>query len=201
MVALIAILAASAGPAPGQPSSPEALWACTLPDGSLVFTDRELSGDCRPVSDLPDLQRLAPGLDQESAEPPVEEPEGAVAPMPEPGPIPGGSRRIDPPGNTVIRITDIEATPNFNSALGIAQYQATMSLENVDSTWTAEKVCIDVRFHDRSRIFVDVHQIGCLEDLQPFAPRTLTVTYTGIVPPRLVPIEAEAEVDYVKWTK
>lgn len=199
MVALITILAASAAPAPGQPASPEGLWACTLPDGSLVFSDRELTGDCRPLSDLPDLQRLPPDLDQEPAEPSVEEPDRASPPMPVP--IPGGSRRIDPPGNTVIKISNITAVPNFNSALGIAHYQATMSLENVDSTWTAEKVCIDVRFHDLNRIFVDVHQIGCLEDLQPFVPKTLTVSYTGIVPPRLVPIEAEATVDYVKWTK
>lgn len=201
MVALITILAAPAGPALGQPSSPDALWACTLPDGSLVFSDRELTGECQPLSDLPDLQRLPPNLDQQPAEPPVEEPEAAAPPMPVPGPIPGGARRIDPPGNAVIKISNITAIPNFNSALGIAHYQATMSLENVDSTWTAEKVCIDVRFHDLNRIFVDVHQIGCLEDLKPFVPKTLTVSYTGIVPPQLVPIEAEAEVDYVKWTK
>lgn len=200
-VALYTILAASIGPALGQPGSPEGLWACTLPDGSLVFSDRELSGDCRPLSDLPGLQRLPPELDREPPDPPAEEPGGGPSPRPIPGPIPGGARRIDPPADTAITISHITAVPNFNSALGIAHYQATMSLENVDSTWTAAKVCVDVRFHDVNRLFVDVHQIGCLEDLQPFVPKTLTVTYTGIVPPRLVPIEAEAEVDYVKWTK
>ncbi len=201
MVALITILAAPVGPAPAQPASLEALWACTLPDGSLVFSDREVTGDCRPLSDLPDLQRFPPDPAQEPAEPPVEEPGAADPPVPEPGPIPGGGRRIDPPGNTVIKISNITAVPNFNSALGIAHYQATMSLENVDSTWTAEKVCVDVRFYDINRLFVDVHQIGCLADLKPFVPKTLTVSYTGIVPPRLTPIEAEADVDYVKWTK
>lgn len=201
MVALVTILASPVAPAPAQPTSPGALWACTLPDGSIVFSDREVSEECRPLSDLPDLQRLPPDLDQEPVEPAVEEPDTADPPMPVPAPIPGGGRRIDPPGNSVIQISNITAVPNFNSALGIAHYQATMSLENVDSTWTAEKVCVDVRFYDINRLFVDVHQIGCLKDLKPFVPRTLTVSYTGIVPPRLVPIEAEADVDYVKWTK
>lgn len=200
MVAVVAILAASAGPVPGQPPSTEALWACTQPDGSLVFSDRELTGDCRPLSDLPDLQRLPPDPAHAQGEGPLDEPAAAPS-LPAPGPIPGGARRIDPPGNDAISITDISAVPSFNSALGIAHYQATMSLENVASTWTAEKVCIEVRFYDRNRIFVDVHQIGCLEDLTPFTPKTLTVTYTGIVPPRLAPIDAEAVVDYVRWRR
>lgn len=197
MVALITTLAASVAPALGQPSSPEALWACTVPDGSIVFSDRELSGDCRPLSDLPELQRLPLDLDREPIGSAVEEPDGTASPVP----IPGGARRIDPPGDTVIKVSNVTAVPNFNSALGIAHYQATMTLENIDSTWTAEKVCVDVRFHDLNRIFVDVNQIGCLKDLQPFVAKTLTVTYTGIVPPRLVPIEAEVVVDYVKWAK
>ena len=30
----------------------------------------------------------------------------------------------------------------------------------VVNPWTAEKVCIDVRFRDRSRIFLDVEEVG-----------------------------------------
>lgn len=198
---LITCLAAPAGPAPGQTGAPESLWACTLEDGSLVFSDRELTGDCQPLSDLPDLHRLPPDLDRDPAVPSEDQPDEAPTPAPVPKPRPGGGRRIDPPGHGVIRISDIKAIPNFNSVLGIAHYQATMSLENQDSTWTAEKVCVNVRFYDRNRMFVDVYQIGCLADLKPFVPKTLMVTYTGIIPPRPVPIEAEADVDYVKWTK
>ena len=43
--------------------------------------------------------------------------------------------------------------------------------------------------------------LGCLEGLKPLATRSFTVTYTGMIPPKLFPITAEARVDYVKWTK
>jgi len=31
--------------------------------------------------------------------------------------------------------------------------------------------------------------------------RTFTVTYTGMIPPRLFPIQAEATIAFVKWVK
>ena len=116
-------------------------------------------------------------------------------------PTPGRGRRIDPPSDINITISDVKATPSFNSLLGIAQFQATMLVENGDTEWTGEKICITVRFRDVSLVFVDVNQIGCMEGLKPLATRSFTVTYTGMIPPRLFPITAEARVDYVKWTK
>ena len=85
--------------------------------------------------------------------------------------------------------------------LGIATYQADMRLLNEDADWTAERVCLEVHFRDPAKIFIDVHQIGCLEGLRSLESRPFTVVYTGIIPPRLSPIEAEVHVSSVKWGK
>ncbi len=177
------------------------MWKCKQPDGTVIFSDRNLSGRCSPLEEnMPPLLRIpsVPPLPAEEAKP-----EGAKPAPPEPAqvPTPGRGRRIDPPSDAIITIRDVKAIPNFNSLLGIANYQATMLLENGDSEWTAERVCINVRFRDVTLIFLDVQQVGCLEGLRPLDSRTFTVTYTGMIPPRLFPIQAEAKVDYVKWTK
>src|SRR5207245_9589024 len=70
-----------------------------------------------------------------------------------------------------------------------------------DTEWTAERVCINVRLRDVTMIFLDVQQVSCMEGLKPLETRQFTVTYTGMIPPRLFPIQGEAKVDYVKWTK
>ncbi len=172
------------------------MWRCKQPDGSVVFSDRNLSGACTLVEESP-LLRIP-------SEPPSQETKPETPPAskePAPVPTPGRGRRIDPPADSAITIRDVTAVPNFNSLLGIANYQATMLLENGDSEWTAEKVCINVRFRDINLIFVDVSQVGCMEGLRPLDTRSFTVNYTGMIPPRLSPIRAEAKVDYVKWAK
>jgi hypothetical protein len=176
------------------------MWRCRQPDGTVVFSDRNLTGQCAPMGEGPPLLRVpsvAPVPDEE-AKP---EPAKPVPPEPAQVPTPGRGRRIDPPSDAIITIRDLTAVPNFSSLLGIANYQATMLLENGDSEWTAERVCINVRFRDINLIFLDVQQVGCLEGLKPLDTRQFTVTYTGMIPPRLFPIRAEAKVDYVKWTK
>src|SRR2546426_4422195 len=172
-------------------------WRCRQPDGTVIFSDRNLPGQCAPRGEGPPLLRI-PSIPPVPAEEAKPEP-----PAPEPAqvPTPGRGRRIDPPNDAVITIRDLTAIPNFNSLLGIANYQAKMLLENGDSEWTAERVCINVRFRDINLIFLDVQQVGCLEGLKPLDTREFTVTYTGMIPPRLFPIRAEAKVDYVKWTK
>jgi len=175
-------------------------WRCTQPDGTVIFSDRNFTGKCAPMGEGPPLLRVpsvAP-VPPEEAKP---EPKKPAPPEPAQVPTPGRGRRIDPPNDAVITIRDLTAIPNFNSLLGTANYQATMLLENGDSEWTAERVCINVRFRDINLIFLDVQQVGCLEGLKPLDTRQLTVSYTGMVPPRLFPIRAEAKVDYVKWTK
>lgn len=175
-------------------------WRCTQPDGTVIFSDRNFTGQCARMGEGPPLLRVpsvAP-VPPEEAKP---EPAKPVPPEPAQVPTPGRGRRIDPPSDAIITIRDLTAIPNFNSLLGIANYQAKMLLENGDSEWTAERVCINVRFRDISLIFLDVQQVGCLEGLKPLDTREFTVTYTGMIPPRLFPIRAEAKVDYVKWTK
>ena len=172
-------------------------WRCTKPDGSVVYSDQNLSGECRKLEALPPLLRV-PSVPPGPAEEAKPEP-----PAPEPAqvPTPGRGRRIDPPSDAIITIRDLKAVPNFNSLLGIANFQATMLLENGDTEWTAERVCINVRFRDVTLIFLDVQQVSCMEGLKPLETRQFTVTYTGMIPPRLFPIQGEAKVDYVKWTK
>jgi hypothetical protein len=173
-------------------------WKCKQPDGSVVFSDRNLSGQCASVDESVPLMRV-PAVPLPGSTPP-----GAgvtVPPEPAQVPTPGRGRRIDPPSDVTITISDVKATPSFNSILGIAQFQATMVLENGDTEWTAEKVCVTVRFRDISLVFVDVNQVGCMEGLKPLDSRPFTVNYTGMIPPKLFPIQAEAKVDYVKWTK
>ena len=177
-------------------------WRCTKPDGSVVYSDQNFSGECRKLENLPPLLRVpsAPPPPPEEANPEAIPP---APPEPAPVPTPGRGRRIDPPDDAMITIRDVKATGNFNSgasSTGMAFYQATMLLENGDSTWTAKRVCINVRFRDVNLIFLDVEQVGCMEDLKPLDTRSLTVTYTGLTI-RPFPIRAEAKVDYVKWTK
>ena len=175
-------------------------WRCTKPDGSVVYSDQNLSGECRKLEALPPLLRV-PSVPPVPAE--EGKPEAAKPALPEPAqvPTPGRGRRIDPPSDAIITIRDLKAVPNFNSLLGIANFQATMLLENGDTEWTAERVCINVRFRDVTLIFLDVQQVSCMEGLKPLETRQFTVTYTGMIPPRLFPIQGEAKVDYVKWTK
>jgi hypothetical protein len=174
------------------------MWKCKQADGTVVFSDRNLSGQCAPFEETP-LLRI-PSVLPPGGAPPEEARPDAGAPAPQ-VPTPGRGRRIDPPNDTIITISDVKATPNFNSLLGVARYEATMFLGNGDTEWTAERVCINVRFRDINMIFVDVNQIGCMEGLKPLDIRSFTVIYTGMIPPKLFPITAEAKVDYVKWVK
>ncbi len=171
------------------------MWKCKQPDGTEIFSDRNLTGQCAPMVEGPPLLRApsVPPVPTEEAKPEAAQP--AQVPMP------GRGRRIDPPSDAIITIRDLKAIPNFNSLLGVANYQATMLLENGDSEWTAERVCINVRFRDVTLIFLDVQQVSCMEGLKPLETRPFSVTYTGMIPPRLFPIQGEAKVDYVKWTK
>src|SRR2546428_12501905 len=114
-------------------------WRCTKPDGSVVYSDQNLSGECRKLEALPPLLRV-PSVPPVPAE--EGKPEAAKPALPEPAqvPTPGRGRRIDPPSDAIITIRDLKAVPNFHSLLRIAHFQATMLLENGDTEWTAERV-------------------------------------------------------------
>jgi len=175
-------------------------WKCKQPDGTVIFSDQNLTGQCARMGEGPPLLRVpsVPPGPAEEAKPELAKP---APPEPAQVPTPGRGRRMDPPSDAIITIRDVKAVPNFNSLLGIANFQATMLLENGDTEWTAERVCINVRFRDVTLIFLDVQQVSCMEGLKPLETRQFTVTYTGMIPPRLFPIQGEAKVDYVKWTK
>src|SRR5439155_20055496 len=137
-------------------------WKCKQPDGTVIFSDRNLTGQCAPMEEGPPLLRV-PSVAPVPAEEAKPESPTPVPPEPAQVPTPGRGRRIDPPSDAIITIRDLTAIPNFNSLLGIANYQAKMLLEKGDSDWTAERVCINVRFRDVTLIFLDVQQVGCLE--------------------------------------
>jgi hypothetical protein len=173
------------------------IWACKNPDGSETFSDGSTGPQCRKLQNLPQLIP-APVIPSQDRQPDAE---SQASDKSQPVPRAGGGRQIDPPADDAIYIRDVKAVPNYNSTLGTAHYQANMRLMNGDPDWTAAQVCIDVHFRDRAKIFIDVHQKGCLEDLKPLDDRALTVIYRGTIPPRLSPIEAEARVSSVKWVK
>jgi hypothetical protein len=173
------------------------IWACKNADGSETYSDSSTGAQCRKLQNLP---QLIPAPAMPSQDKPHDA-EGRASSRSQPPPNAGGGRQLDPPADDAIYIRDIKAVPNYNSTLGTANYQADMRLMNGDPDWTAAQVCIDVHFRDRAKIFIDVHQKGCLEGLKPLDDRTLTVIYKGTIPPRLSPIEAEARVSSVKWVK
>ena len=172
------------------------IWACRNADGSETFSDGSAGPQCRKLQNLPKLIP-APVIPSQESRPDGEDETSSRSHPPNAG----GARQLDPPGDDAISIRDVKAVPNYNSTLGRAHYQADMRLMNGDPDWTAAQVCVDVHFRDRAKVFIDVHQKGCLEGLKPLDDRTLTVVYTGTIPPRLSPIEAEARVSSVKWIK
>ena len=177
------------------------IWVWKKANGVEIYSDRSVGGHCRKLENLPKLIPApvipSPSSKQE-ASPEATKPSPAES---EQKPVAGGGRKIDPPSDDVITIRDVKATPNYNSMLGIATYQADMRLLNEDADWTAEKVCLEVHFRDPAKIFIDVKQMGCLEGLKSLESRPFTIVYTGMIPPRLSAIQAEVQVSLVKWVK
>jgi hypothetical protein len=178
------------------------IWACKKADGAEIYSDRSIGGHCRKLENLPKLIP-APVLPSPSRRQEAGTEASKPSPAePEQKPVAGGGRKIDPPADDLITIRDVKATPNYNSLLGIATYQVDMRLLNEDADWTAEKVCLEVHFRDPAKIFIDVKQMGCLEEgLKALESRPFTIVYTGMIPPRLSPIQAEVHVALVKWVK
>src|SRR5947209_11282501 len=89
-------------------------WQCKQPDGTVIFSDRNLTGQCAQMGEGPPLLRV-PSIPPVPAE--EAEPERATPAPPEPAPVPtpGRGRRIDPPSDAIIMIRDLTAVPNFNS--------------------------------------------------------------------------------------
>jgi hypothetical protein len=186
------------GPAPFAKAE---IWACKKGNGGEIYSDRSLGGNCRKLEKLPQLIPApvtpAPSSREETGTE-IVQPRPAE---PEQTPVAGGGRKIDPPSYDLVTIHDVKATPNYNSALGTAVYQADMRLINEDADWTAAEVCVEVHFHDPPKIFIDVQQARCLEGLKSLEDRAFTVVYIGTIPAKVSAIEAEVHVSSVKWIK
>src|SRR5438552_11622262 len=113
-------------------------WKCKQPDGTVIFSDRNLTGQCAPMEEGPPLLRV-PSVAPAPAEEAKPESPTPVPPEPAQVPTPGRGRRIDPPSAAIITIRDLTPIPNFNSLLGIANYQTKLLLANGDSDCTEER--------------------------------------------------------------
>ena len=165
---LIGFIGSSAtGPAHGE------TWICVQPDGTEAYADRPITGQCALAKEMRPLTRV-PSVAPDAMEDTKPEAPKPVVPPPQ-APTQGRGRQIDPPSDATISIHDLKAVPNFNSLLGIANYQATMQLENGDSAWTAEKLCaggqvqrvqaLEVTSADVSRHGHDINGIaGAIDD-------------------------------------
>ena len=177
------------------------IWACKKGDGGEIYSDHSMGGQCHKLDKLPQLIPApvipAPSGGQEAGTE-VLQPRPAE---PEQTPVAGGGRKIDPPSYNMVTVHDVKATPNYNGAMGTAVYQADMRLTNEDADWTAAEVCVEVRFRDPAKIFIDVQQARCLEGLKSMEDRAFTVVYIGTIPAKASPIEAEVHVSSVKWIK
>jgi hypothetical protein len=138
-------------------------WQCTKPDGSVVYSDQNLSGQCRKLDNLPPLLRVpsAPPPPPEEANPEKPPP---VPPEPEQVPTPGRGRRIDPPSDAAIMYTLVGQE---------------LRVRNVDPDWTAEKVCIEVERSGYLRGLGEGNYAICLDPMRPAEERTLMVS-TGL---------------------
>src|SRR6266540_4287593 len=76
-------------------------WRCTKPDGSVVYSDQNLSGRCQLLEDLPPLLRVPSVVPSQPGEANPEAPSPAP-PEPEEVPTPGRGRRNDPPSDAAI---------------------------------------------------------------------------------------------------
>src|SRR2546428_11781946 len=89
-------------------------WRCTKPDGSVVYSDQNLSGECRKLEALPPLLRVpsVPPVPGEEGKP-----EAANPALPEPaqGPTPGRRRRLDPPLSAILTSRAFQAVAHFHS--------------------------------------------------------------------------------------
>src|SRR5207245_10740807 len=71
-------------------------WRCTKPDGSVVYSDQNLSGECRKLEALPPFLRVpsVPPGPAEEVKPEDAKPAAAEAAQ---GPAPARGRRLDRP--------------------------------------------------------------------------------------------------------
>ena len=151
------------------------IWICPQVDGTEVYSDQQLNSRCRKMEKLPPLRR-APAIPM--APETQAQPERNFPSANEPGqvPEPGRGRQIDPPSN---------------GAISIYLNNATLVVQNLDSDWTAAKLCLDILYHVVAESSKDVHLKKCLTDLKPMESRKISVSG----------LPSEATVESVDWVR
>jgi hypothetical protein len=151
------------------------IWTCPQVDGKELYSDRQLNSRCRKLENLPPLRRapatpLAPETQGK--------PQGNIPATSEPiqVPMPGRGRQIDPPSN---------------AAITIHLDNSTLRVQNLDSDWTAHKLCFDVFYHVAAESSRDVHLKKCLSGLKPMEVRKLSV----------FGLPSEVTVESVDWVR
>jgi hypothetical protein len=151
------------------------VWICPQADGTEVYSDQQLNNRCRKMEKLPPLRR-APAVPSAPESPAM--PQANVPAVADPSqiPEPGRGRQIDPPSN---------------GAISIYLNNSALSVQNLDSDWTAQKLCLDLLYHMVAESAKDVHLKKCLTDLKPMETRKLSVSG----------LPSEATIDSVDWVK
>ena len=150
------------------------IWICPQVDGRELYSDQQLNSRCRKMEKLPPLRR-APAIPTapETQANPERLP---AASEPSQVPEPGRGRQIDPPSN---------------GAISIYLNNSTLRVQNLDSDWTAQKLCLDLLYHLTAESSKDVHLKTCLADLKPMEARKLSVSG----------LPSEATVESVDWVR
>src|SRR5438876_10956118 len=76
-------------------------WQRKQPDGTVIFSDRNLTGQCAPMEEGPPLLRVPSVAPVPAADSNPDSPT-PVPPEPAQVPTPGRGRRIDPPSDAFI---------------------------------------------------------------------------------------------------
>ena len=151
------------------------IWVCPQLDGTEVYSDQQLNSRCRKMEKLPPLRR-APAIPTVPETQATPENLPAASEPPRQTPEPGRGRQIDPPSN---------------AAISIYVNNATLLVQNLDSDWTAQKLCLDIIYHMVAESSKDTHLKKCLTDLKPMEARKLSVSG----------LPSEATIDSVDWVK
>src|SRR5438876_3093935 len=85
----------------GAVSASAETWQCKQPDGTVIFSDRNLTGQCAPMEEGPPLLRVPSVAPVPAADSNPDSPT-PVPPEPAQVPTPGRGRRIDPPSDAFI---------------------------------------------------------------------------------------------------
>lgn len=135
-----------------------ATWICPQADGSEIYSDLNSESTCRKATEPPALQR-GPVISRPQENTNLEE---KMPTLHEPVPLPeaGRGRKIDPPSDTAI---------TYRLVVG-----NDVRIGNADASWTAEKICIEVKKSGITTIAPS--EVLCIDALKPGEVRTVAMS-------------------------